>query len=195
MNIFMVIHDMVWRINYSPSEFNQAITSSHLLFPQPCVLVYESLNHITHVSVKCDVTSMLQLILPCWYKSQKPKALNLFVSIIAWISSVFILILNRETLQLIFSTLVLVKNPIRPVSFEVETEEWRGLWKKYRKRKKFHCMTMCNYCPFSLFSSKHYGIIWALHAMRTCSIQSQAHLSMQSWSLELTLILRYWEKC
>jgi len=43
-------------------------------------------------------------------------------------------------------------------------------------------MTMCNYCPFSLlFSSKHYLSSSSRHNEN--SIQSQAHLSMQSWSL------------
>lgn len=112
---------------FFPSEINRAIKCSHLLFPQPCVLAYESL--ITWLRCKCEIWRDIQ---GC-PSGAKPKVLNLFVSIIL----VFFLLLKRETLQLIFSTLVLVKmNPIRPVSFEVEPEEWRGLkWKNTEKRK------------------------------------------------------------
>lgn len=59
---------------------------------------------------------------PAGANHQKMKVRNLFVSIIA-LDSLFFLFLNRETLQLIFSTLVFVKSPIRTVSFEVQPEE------------------------------------------------------------------------
>ncbi len=39
---------------------------------------------------------------------------------------------------MIFSTLVLVKNPIGTVSFAVQPEEWRSLADLKKKKKKKH---------------------------------------------------------